>query len=478
MPEDGFDVGVLDERLASVVRGRRVIVVTAVAAQATQAVHQLRRYGARRPLVITHGPGLGAAPTAQDADMVVHPLPDRPTLMSAELQSHIAFVANLPAAVVEAVDTYDPELSALWWLAPMAEAAETLLGRQVLGGRRAHWSALEDKTLVDQVFDAAGVRRPPAVVVPAQASALPAAALDLDSGNGTVWSGDAREGMNGGGEFVRWVRTVEAADRAGQFFETHCDRVRVSPFLDGVPCSIHGVVLPDGVAVLRPVELLVLRGQEDRFLYAGMSTWWDPPAQHREVMRDAARRVGAHLAETVGFRGGFSVDGVLSSTGWLPTELNPRFAGGLTTIARALIGFPLQFLQAAVVAGLDTGFTARGLEHGLLSAADERRNMVLHAVSTAFRADSTITDHVVLDGQSLRRAEPDADPDGMVEVGPAALGVIVRFKPAASTMAPGQRAAAYACAALDFADREYGTGFGHCTPAPEISCASTAAGRG
>ena len=478
MPGNRLEISALDERLASVVRGRKVIVVSTVAASAAEAVSQLHRYGAQRPLVIAHGPGLGVPPSAEEAELLLHPLPERPTLMSAEIQAHFAFVADLPPAVVQAVDRYDPDFSALWWLLGMVEADKTLLGRRVLGGRRANWAALEDKTLGDEIFDAAGVRRPPTLVVPAQGTALRAAAKDLDSGDGTVWSGDARDGMNGGGEFVRWVRTTTAASRAIQLFETHCDRVRIAPFLDGVPCSIHGVVLPDGVAVLRPVELLVLRGQEDRLVYAGMSTWWDPPAQDRDVMREAARRVGTYLARTVGFRGGFSVDGVLSAEGWLPTELNPRFAGGLTTIARALDGFPLQFLQAALVAGMDTGLTARGLEQGLLTAADERRNMVMHAISTAFRSEQTITDNVVLDSRSLRRAEPGATPLASVEVGPASLGVIVRFKPAEATMVPGYRAAPFACALLDFADREYGTDFGPCTSAPMVSGASAADGRG
>ena len=337
---------------------------------------------------------------------------------------------------------------------------------------------MEDKTIGDRVFDDAGVPRPPSLVVAAQGSALRAAAAELDSGAGTVWSGDAREGMNGGGEFVRWVRTSAAASRATELFEAHCDRVRVSPFLDGVPCSIHGVVLPDGVAVLRPVELLVLRGPEDRFVYAGMSTWWDPPAPDRDVLRDAARKLGAHLVRTVGFRAGFSVDGVLSADGWLPTELNPRFAGGLTTIARALDGFPLQFLQAALAAGVDTGLTVAGLEQGLLMAADEQRHLVMHAISTAFRSESTSTDSVVLDGRSFRRAGPGGSPAGTVEVGPAALGVIVKFKPAPSTMSPGHRAAPYACALLDFVDREYGTDFGHCTSAPVVTVASAGDGPG
>lgn len=468
MSGTGVDVGALDERLAALVRGRRVIVVSTVAAATTESVSQLHRYGALRPLVIAHGPGVGEPPSAADAEVLLQPLPERPTLMSEEIQAHIAFIADLPPAVLEAVRAYDPDRSALWWLNPMVDVPETFLGRIVLGGRRSSWAALEDKTLGDQLFDAAGIRQPPTLVVPAEASALRAAGQHLDVGSGTVWSGDAHGGVNGGGEFVRWVRTTAAAQAAIELFGAHCDRVRVSPFLDGVPCSIHGIVLPDGVAVLRPVELLMLRGPDDRFVYAGMSTWWDPPDQDRDAMRAAARTAAAHLARTVGFRGGFSVDGVLTAGGWLPTELNPRFAGGLSTIARALPGFPLQFLQAALAAGIDSGLTAQGLEKGLVTAADQRRNVVLHALSTAFGTEETCTDNVVIDGRSLRRAEPGETPIATIEIGPAALGAIVRFKPAETTLAPGHRAAPYACALLDFTDREYGTDFGRCSPAPAL----------
>lgn len=468
MADSRVDLDELDERLAAIVRGRRVIILSTVAAAATESVRQLLHYGAQRPLVVAHGPGLGDPPSAADAEVVLHELPEQPTLMSDELQAHIAFVADLPQVVIDAIQTYDPDGSALLWLLPIVDVPETLLGRRVLGGRRSSWAALEDKTMGDQTFDAAGVARPATRVVSTRGAALRAGASELDSEVGTVWSGDARAGVNGGGELVRWVRTTAAAVRAIDLFEARCDRVRIAPFLDGVPCSIHGIVLPDGVAVLRPVELLVLRGEHDRFVYSGMSTWWDPPAQDREVMRKAAGAVGAHLAQTVGFRGGFSVDGVLTRDGWLPTELNPRFAGGLTTIARALDGFPLMFLQAALVAGIGTGLTARALEGALLAAADEHRNMVMHALSTAFRSEKTTTDNVVLAAGSLRRSAPDEAAIGTVSVGPASLGVIVRFTPAERTMEPGCRAAPYACALLDYADREYGTDFGSCSPAPEV----------
>ena len=51
------------------------------------------------------------------------------------------------------------------------------------------------------------------------------------------------------------------------------------PFLEGIPCSIHGVVFPDGVATFRPVEMVTLRRPgSNRLHYAGAATFWDPPA--------------------------------------------------------------------------------------------------------------------------------------------------------------------------------------------------------
>ena len=48
--------------------------------------------------------------------------------------------------------------------------AEHLDGRPFLAHRRPEWLALEDKTVVDAVWDRAGVERAPAVVVPAEAA--------------------------------------------------------------------------------------------------------------------------------------------------------------------------------------------------------------------------------------------------------------------------------------------------------------------
>src|SRR6266702_3682716 len=99
--------------------------------------------------------------------------------------------------------------------------------------------------------------------LPATGEAMLAAARRMDQGLGTVWSGDTREGVNGGAVYVRWVRDEWDAAEAVAFFTIHCDRARVVPFIEGVPCSIHGLVLADGVAVLRPVAMNTLRPRSD-----------------------------------------------------------------------------------------------------------------------------------------------------------------------------------------------------------------------
>src|SRR5690606_41121857 len=125
-------------------------------------------------------------------------------------------------------------------------------------------------------------------------------------------------------------RTPSDFDQALAFCAARCNRIRVMPFLEGIPCSIHGRVLPTGTAVFRPLELMTLRRPEQaRLVYAGANTFWDPPARAREQMRQVARVVAEGLARRVGFRGAFTVDGVLTEEGFLPTELNPRIGAGL-----------------------------------------------------------------------------------------------------------------------------------------------------
>lgn len=446
------DLAELGSRLgAALLQDRKLILGVGPLAGVTRHVEMLRQHGARRPLVLARSLGTGPLPDPADADITMLDLPVAATL-SADLRLEVRYLQDPPPAVTSAVEAYDPERAARWWVAPYVGLAE-VGGRAVLGPRRAEWVALEDKTVIDGVFDACGVARPPSVVTAARREDPVRAAAATDAGGGTVWSGDAHAGMNGGAELVRWVRDPREARVAAADLAAVCQRVRVAPFVEGVPCSIHGIVLPDGVAALRPVELLTLRDAGGRFFYSGMASWWDPPHDDREAMRSAARRVGAELGRRVGFRGGFSVDGILSADGWVPTEVNTRFSGGLSMLSRGIPDLPLQLLQVALVEGVDTGARCGDLEDLLVGAADAHRTTASHAFTRTAPDDG--------------EAEATT-PDGTVVFGPSLIGGLVRLLPASDALRPGDRVAPLSARALAVADERWGTGFGPCTPAVDV----------
>lgn len=455
----------LAERCAELVRGRKVVLVGGVLAGATRRVRQLREWGAEAVLVVADGTGTGELPGPDEASAVVVAGPQHATL-SEEVASWTRFAADPPAEARQVVEAFDPDSTALCLLSPFA-LVDRYLSRESLGGRPRSFLALEDKSLNDALWDTAGVSRAPARVVDADPDRLRAAAEDLDAGQGTVWSADASQGMNGGGDRVRWVVTDEDARAALPTLVPVSARIRVQPFLEGAPCSIHGFVLPDGVAVFRPVELVVLRSMSPRrFLYSGISTCWDPSRSDRDEMREVARRVGLHLLRVHDYLGGFSVDGVLTDDGFRPTELNSRFAGGLSTIGKSVPAVPLDLVQMATIRGIDMGVTAEQLEEVLVPAADARRYGSAYYVVPAPGPSETESLDVAGGPDGLRVAGSGDLVIGTVEHGPANLGSLIRFTPA--EMTPGMRMAPYAVAMFALADRLWGTGLGPVEAAPDV----------
>jgi hypothetical protein len=254
------------------------------------------------------------------------------------------------------------------------------------------------------------------------------------------------------------------------FFRPRCDRVRVMPFLDGVPCSIHGFVMPDGTAVLRPVEIVTLREQQHRrFVYGGLSSWWDPPEADREEMRAVARRVGEHLRTAYGYRGAFGMDGVLTAVGFRPTEVNTRQPAGLNTVAGVELRL-LSLLQVNLLAGLDTGLTAADVE-SLLPLLDEHRDGVPiavgdgHSVGEPDEFPVTVTlDPDCRGGRLERTTELTGN---RVAVSDTSSGFFAKLQPC-TELRPGRRLAPLNVALMDFLDREYGTGFGPLTAPPDV----------
>jgi hypothetical protein len=450
------------EPLASLVAGHRVIVVGGPAVMWTEPVNLLRELGATAVLVVgTEGIGVGLPP--QDADVVVVEREDHGDDVMAALHAGIRVVDDPPPHVVDAVEAFDPDRSAVV-IGSFLTESPTLIGRPLVAHRRPAWVGLEDKTRLAGLLDRAGVVRSPCIVVPVDEAV--SRWRELDEGAGTVWAADATNGFHGGGRGTRWVTDDDEAAAVAAELGTAAKTVRVMPFLDGIATSVHGIVLPDGVAVLRPVELVTLR-QGHELRYSGCATFWDPPDTVRHEMRTAARAVGEALRDDVDYRGAFTLDGVATVDGFRPTELNPRFGAGLSVITRGLAGVPLSLVLDLVVAGRPLRIGAADLEREVLAVADASRSggtWQLHA------ATPRVVDGAgaCFDGAEWRWARPDEPVDAVVA---AAEGFArAQFEPMRTPVGPsvGARSVAF----WRFADRDLGTAIGPLTAPPDLGRSS------
>jgi RimJ/RimL family protein N-acetyltransferase len=452
---------------------RRVVLAGLPIAATPGRIGQLRSLGAGRVLVLGTTLGTGALPDPDHAEWL--DLDIRASDPVDEFRKFERLAAHPSTEMVEAIDRFDPHGDALVLAAPF-QAVTAIAGRPVAGGRRAEWVAFEDKTTNDALFDRAGVDRPPSEIVAAgDRSALDAAAARLDAGRGTVWSGDALEGFNGGGTFVRWVTDEAQADAAQRRFAAHCRRVRVAPFLEGTPCNIHGFATDDGLAVFRPVEAITLRSVDPPSLhYGGASTFFDPPEADRARMRIAARRVGSLLRDEVGFLGCYTVDGVLTDDGFRPTELNPRLGAGFTPLVGSLPELPFLALHWAVTAGWPCPVAPDELESTIVAAADAHRAGG-GWVPGRVRWRKTREHPVVATDDGCRAATDADEANGVVTTGPSSQGGFIRFIATTGATPVGPPLAPRAAAAFTWADRELRAAIGPpLHPAPPRSVPTAA----
>lgn len=453
------------ELLARIYGGKRWILAVDVLAAATQTVHALRELGATSCLCVAGSRGTGPMPDTEfSPDPIVLGV-EAPDMMSG-VRLSLQALAALPGDAVARVDAFDPERQARV-LGTIFDDGRDVAGRRKFGARPEPWQRLEDKTVIDAFWRAAGVSHAPARVVPARLSELEAAAAELDRGEGTVWSGDNREGFNGGASYVRWVRTAAHAEQASEFFGAHCHRVRVMPFLEGIPCSIHGVVFDDYVLALRPCEMVVLQKPGESTLhYARAASFWDPPAVDRDAMRAVARRTGEHLRASVGYRGAFTIDGVLSRDGFLPTELNPRVGAALYIMTAGLpLSIPL--FNAAVVEGVRADFRARELEAAVLAHVDAHR--AGGGMAVVPRAPSEGQAAVLgWRGDHFEVMPDGCEPDAVARYGPSPAGGFVMVDLVAERTPIGPSAAPRVAAALACLNAHWQLGLGPLEPAQDV----------
>ena len=448
--------------------GRPWIVSNDVLASLTPTVAELRELGATKCLCVAGIEGVGPTPDREFAPSPIVLGLEAPDVMSG-IRASLDALANLPESVVRQIEAFDPDRRARVIGPPIFDDGRELAGRKKYGARAKEWQALEDKTIVDELWDAAGIRRAPSEIVDARRDALLAAHQRLDTGSGTVWVGDNREGFHGGAAYLRWVRSADDGDGAAEFLSAHCDRARVMPFLDGVPCSIHGIVFDEATIAFRPCEMFVLRRPGESTLhYARAGTLWDPRPDDREAMREAARRVGDHLRATVGYRGSFTIDGVMTKDGFLPTELNPRYGAALGVLMRGLPDLPLLLLNLAIVEGEPFDWQPRELERLVVEAADVKRSAGGMSLSKTRVSEAAEAKLVRDESGAFRVAPDDATADATAQVGPAAMGAFVSVTLDAERATVGPSSAPDIAAALRCVDEHWGLELGPLEPAPDL----------
>jgi hypothetical protein len=361
-----MDVDSLNSRLADVHRGRPWIVHADAAAAATPLLEAMRGWGAADILLLSATDGVGEQPVG----VAHHRLDVGPgTDIMDGIRRFQAALDHPSEPTMAVIDSFDPDRAA-WVAASAFDMGDRQLDRRLYGGRRPSWAALEDKTVVDALWDRSGIRRAPSEVVSIQNA--PQAARRLAGDQGTVWAIDNSRGWHGGAAGTRWIPDDGAARNAVEILSTQTHAVRVMPFLDGMPCSIHGFVTTDGVAVFRPIELIVLRTPDHGFVYAGISGLWEPEPELTTEMRRVAGAVGSVLRVDHGYLGSFSVDGVATTEGFLPTELNPRFSVGFGIQLAAVEGLSGSALARSVVEG-DIEIDPDWLEELVLAESEQSR---------------------------------------------------------------------------------------------------------
>ena len=186
----------LNTRLAEIYSGTPWVIVADNAVSAVRSVDVLRGWGVEEFLVVSAAEGLGELPD----DVEIH-LTGSPggTVMNGIR----AFARSLDGAAVRKVITKFDEEGRARVLSPTFGGEAAFGTRKLYGRRRKEWLALEDKTIIDDLFDVVGVERVPSAVVPVAAAGR--AAQQLGTELGTVWAADNREGWHGGGEYTRWV---------------------------------------------------------------------------------------------------------------------------------------------------------------------------------------------------------------------------------------------------------------------------------
>jgi hypothetical protein len=175
------------------------------------------------------------------------------------------------------------------------------------------------------------------------------------------------------------------------------------PLLDGLPVRLHGLALTDRVVCFPPMEIVtLLRPEQGTFLCAGTVSTIGPD---RDLIA-TTDRIGEGLRTRYGYRGAFSADGILTTHGFRPTDLNARVTSAIEPVPPEI----RVRLHAANLLARD-GFapTPDEVDAVVTDAFDQRDRYTIYAATTQLADHAPHLLHVRWHGSKLVATDAPAD---------------------------------------------------------------------
>ncbi len=320
--------------------------------------------------------------------------------------------------------------------------------RRRLGQRPSMWQLCEDKAVIDVIWDRLGVPRPQSVIADgAQDLAALGSLVDAEHGVVCAVQRIGAPPTSGAEGIWWWQRTPPLIDAGPQH------RVKVMPLVPGLPVRLHGMVFVDAAVAFPPMEIVALpRSDTGTFLCCGAVGVLPDNAE----LRALTERIGGGLSSVLGYRGAFSVDGILSWTGFLPTDLNTRLTSAMEA---APADVRIQLQAANVLAREGVALTeANWIDSLAAQAFDERTVTVYGATPVAEVGNVELA--VRWDGTELRQTDHPAEADGWLSLAPSLRGWTLTARLLRRRLPTSRYAGDHAPATFRFADRTFGTAFG------------------
>lgn len=434
--------------LGSAVNDRPVIAFVPKAADASHWEQLLNDAGANDVLVIALDHGT--------YDQRIRPR--RPiTGSTGHLAFHHEIIGNLTgsAPADPAIETFDPQHRALV-IAPDPLDPPATGGRELLGAKTPAARLLEHKTIIDSLWDIAGVHRVDALVCDLTPR-LPSVMATMDAGSGVVLSCQQRgAGPQAGGEGIWWTQdgTLPASFPK---LDSNDMRIRIMPLLLGLPCRIHGITVGAQITAFPPMELLSLpRAVSGTFLWAGAVPAHTLSGSVRADLDAVAVTVGTWL-HALGHHGAFAIDGILTDDGYRPTELTTR----LTSAFEGADPGQRILLHAANLLARAGHHLGSPSELAELAEAAVRDRFDVYGASPTAATSGNRSLHWISAGPSTTH---ERQADGTLTLGPSPRGWLLHARLSPSALPRHQPVGLLAPRVFELSDAIFGTAFGELTP--------------